>query len=123
MSVRQQSAEERLKAALAQFESVASCQLKHIIGGLESDVSTSIQALSITAIKAIRDVKSELSLAEAIRRRPLNWAAGAAALGALAGAAMGSLETRQDKQLPRWPLVLADAGMALLKAGIMGTKG
>ena len=116
MNDQRRVAEERLKNAVRQFGEVSSDRLRHLIKDVEGDLSSSVRGLSHSVVEGLQDIKTELSVTAAVRRKPLPWLAGAAALGAFAGVVYGQSDPREARPSPKWPLLLAEAGLALLAA-------
>ena len=113
-------ADERLKYAVQRLGAVSSDRLRHLINGVESDVSKSVRAISREVVGGIQDIKAELSVASAVRRRPWPWLAGAAVFGAAAGVALGRADSGDTRQGSRWQVLLVEAGLALLKGARSG---
>lgn len=116
MNDQRRVAEERLKNAIRQFGEVSSDRLRHLIKDVEGDLSSSVLGISHSVVEGLQEIKSELSVAAAVRRRPLPWLAGAVTLGAAAGVAFGRADSGNTRPNPGWALLLAEAGWALLKA-------
>jgi hypothetical protein len=109
-------AEERLKNAVQRLGAVSSGRLGQLIKGVEDDVSSSVRVISHEVVSGIQDIKAELSVASAVRRRPLPWLAGAAVVGVTVGVALGRAESGDARPASRWHVLLVEAGLALLKA-------
>jgi hypothetical protein len=116
MNEQRRVAEERLKNAVQRLGDVSTGRLRHLIRGVEGDVSSSVRAMSHSVVGGIQDIKAELSVTSAVRRRPLPWLAGAAVVGATVGVALGRANSHDTRPGPRWQVLLVEAGLMLLKA-------
>lgn len=144
-ATRSGSAEERLQAALQKFADVAKGQVQQVVSDVTHDLSSSVETLSQSAVKGLRQIKQELNVAEAVRAHPWRWVGGAALAGATAGAITqwggpignadhraaelpdaGSAHSLRGKfsngALTHAALLLAEIGLAVFHSGLAKQK-
>lgn len=107
----QREAELKLKSALDGLAKGTAQQLGHLVESVEGDVKGAIENLTGTMVDGIRDLKAELDVAEAVRRNPWGWVAGAAAAGAAA-----ALIIRNQPRRLNWFILAAEVGMTVMQA-------
>lgn len=112
ISKEQSKAQENFGNAFQSFARVAVSSFGYFLENLEDQVRDTVRGVSSEAVEGVREIKRELNVADAVRKDPLLWMAGAAVAG---GGSVIVLKTlaRSGGGL-RWLVWAGEVGFALL---------
>lgn len=100
-------AQKNFKAAFNRLTEETTTQFDELVDNIEEGVRTTIQTFTHSVAAGVREIKDELNVANAVRRQPLAWVAGAAAAGAALAFAVH--QRRRQLVVPRLGIVAGQA--------------